>query len=55
MTADGSFEISMGYITSPDLDNRILIISDPMLATGSPWSKQSSNCGPKATLLKSIS
>ncbi len=36
---DGSFEISMGYITSPDLDNRILIISDPMLATGSSMVK----------------
>jgi uracil phosphoribosyltransferase len=32
---DGGFEISMGYVTSPDLDNRVLILSDPMLATGS--------------------
>src|SRR5450755_2023590 len=32
---DGSFEISMSYVTSPELENRILIISDPMLATGS--------------------
>jgi uracil phosphoribosyltransferase len=32
---DGSFEISMGYVACPDLDNRILIITDPMLATGS--------------------
>jgi uracil phosphoribosyltransferase len=32
---DGSFQISMSYTTSPELDNRILIISDPMLATGS--------------------
>lgn len=32
---DGSFEISLEYISCPDLDNRILIISDPMLATGS--------------------
>jgi uracil phosphoribosyltransferase len=36
---DGSFEISMGYLTSPELDNRILIISDPMLATGSSMVK----------------
>jgi len=36
---DGTFEISMGYITSPELDNRILIISDPMLATGSSMVK----------------
>ena len=32
---DGSFEISLEYVSCPDLDNRILIISDPMLATGS--------------------
>lgn len=32
---DGSFEISLKYITCPDLENRIVIISDPMLATGS--------------------
>jgi uracil phosphoribosyltransferase len=36
---DGSFEISMSYITSPELDDRILIISDPMLATGSSMVK----------------
>ncbi len=32
---DGTFEISLEYISCPDLDNRIVIISDPMLATGS--------------------
>ena len=32
---DGSFEISLDYISCPDLEDRILIISDPMLATGS--------------------
>ncbi len=31
---DGTFEISLEYISCPDLENRILIISDPMLATG---------------------
>lgn len=31
---DGSFEISLEYISSPELDDRILIVSDPMLATG---------------------
>ena len=36
---DGSFEISMSYVTSPELENRILIISDPMLATGSSMVK----------------
>ena len=32
---DGSFEISLNYISCPELENRILILSDPMLATGS--------------------
>jgi len=32
---DGSFDISMEYISSPDIDGRVLIISDPMIATGS--------------------
>jgi uracil phosphoribosyltransferase len=36
---DGSFEISMSYVTSPELENRIIIISDPMLATGSSMVK----------------
>lgn len=31
---DGTFEISLEYLSSPELDNRILILSDPMLATG---------------------
>ena len=32
---DGTFDITLEYISSPDLENRILIISDPMVATGS--------------------
>jgi uracil phosphoribosyltransferase len=32
---DGSFEISLEYISCPDLDDRVLVISDPMIATGS--------------------
>jgi uracil phosphoribosyltransferase len=32
---DGSFEISLDYISCPELENRVVIISDPMLATGS--------------------
>ena len=32
---DGSFEISLEYMSSPELDDRVVIISDPMLATGS--------------------
>jgi len=31
---DGSFEINLEYMSCPDLESRILIISDPMLATG---------------------
>ena len=31
---DGTFEINLEYISCPDLDGRILILSDPMLATG---------------------
>ncbi len=31
---DGSFEISLDYVSCPELEDRILIISDPMLATG---------------------
>lgn len=31
---DGTFEIKMQYITCPSIDDSILIISDPMLATG---------------------
>ena len=32
---DGSFEISLDYVSCPSLENRVIIISDPMLATGS--------------------
>ena len=32
--SDGSFEISLEYISCPDLNNRVLILCDPMLATG---------------------
>ncbi len=32
---DGSFEISLEYMSCPPLEGRIVIISDPMLATGS--------------------
>ncbi len=32
---DGSFEISLDYISCPELEDRVVIISDPMLATGS--------------------
>jgi uracil phosphoribosyltransferase len=31
---DGTFEIKLEYVSCPDLENRVLILSDPMLATG---------------------
>lgn len=31
---DGTFNISLEYMSCPDIEDRILIISDPMLATG---------------------
>src|SRR6267154_1961294 len=32
---DGSFDISLQYVSCPELENRVVVISDPMLATGS--------------------
>ncbi len=32
---DGRFDIKIEYVSSPSLENKILIINDPMLATGS--------------------
>lgn len=31
---DGTFDVQVEYLSSPDLDDRILILCDPMLATG---------------------
>ena len=31
---DGSFDIVVEYLAAPDLNNRIVILADPMLATG---------------------
>lgn len=31
---DGTFEVSLDYISCPQMENRVVIISDPMLATG---------------------
>jgi len=36
---DGSFEISLDYVSCPELEDRVVIISDPMLATGSSLGK----------------
>lgn len=32
--SDGTFEISLDYLSCPDMENRVVIICDPMLATG---------------------
>ena len=34
-TKDGKFDIQLEYASSPDLTGRVLILADPMLATGS--------------------
>lgn len=31
---DGTFEVTLEYISSPELDDKVLILCDPMLATG---------------------
>ena len=33
-TEDGEFDIHIEYISSPSLDNRVMLLSDPMLASG---------------------
>ncbi|MCW3090693.1 MAG: uracil phosphoribosyltransferase [Ferruginibacter sp.] len=33
--ADGSFEISLEYMSCPEIEGKVVIISDPMIATGS--------------------
>jgi uracil phosphoribosyltransferase len=33
-TSDDSFEIKVEYLASPSIENRVLILTDPMLATG---------------------
>lgn len=32
---DGGFEISLEYMSCPEIDDKVVIISDPMIATGS--------------------
>jgi len=36
---DGSFEIRMEYLSCPSLQDRVLILADPMLATGASLAK----------------
>jgi uracil phosphoribosyltransferase len=31
---DGSFDINLEYMSCPDIENKVMIISDPMIATG---------------------
>ncbi len=33
-SADGSFEISLEYMACPEIEGKVIIMSDPMLATG---------------------
>ena len=33
--SDGSFEINLEYMSCPEIEGKVLIISDPMIATGS--------------------
>ena len=36
---DGTFDISMKYVTCPDINDAVVVISDPMLATGASMKK----------------
>ncbi|MFT4536320.1 MAG: uracil phosphoribosyltransferase [Saprospiraceae bacterium] len=36
---DGTFEISMQYVTCPDITDAVVVVSDPMLATGASMKK----------------
>lgn len=36
---DGAFDISMKYVTCPDINDAVVVISDPMLATGASMKK----------------
>jgi uracil phosphoribosyltransferase len=36
---DATFDISLEYISSPDMEDRVVIISDPMIATGASMVK----------------
>jgi len=33
--SDGSFDVKLEYLTSPGIENQVLILADPMIATGS--------------------
>lgn len=42
---DGTFEINLEYVTCPDLEGAVLILSDPMLATGASIQKTIESLG----------
>lgn len=42
---DGSFEINLEYVTCPDLNDAVLILTDPMLATGASLEKTIESLG----------
>jgi len=56
---EDNFDIHIEYIASPRLDGKILILTDPMLATGVLWNWHTKPCLPKEnhliyTLLQSL-
>ncbi len=50
---DNSFEIKSGYLSAPDIEDKFLILSDPMLASGSSmvlaYKDLTEKCSPKHT------
>ena len=50
-----NFDIHIEYIASPRLTDKTLIITDPMLATGSSMELPTKHCAPKATRRISMS
>lgn len=48
-TRDDSFEISLEYLSTPELDGRILIVCDPMLASGASLVKTISHLKAEGT------
>lgn len=51
-TRDDSFEISLEYLSTPELDGRILIVCDPMLASGASLVKTISHLKAEGTPLQ---
>jgi uracil phosphoribosyltransferase len=49
---DGTFEISMEYMSCPELEGRVVIISDPMLATGASLVKTIQHLKEEGTIKK---